>query len=317
MITARLALLAALIFSILATPAAIAGPCAQPGIQVPVVTGTGELDLDGSTVDAGTMGKAIGDWQSSCTQYGTGFPTLVPNGKGGFPVAVTLHPGPSSIKGGRCGITAVKYQGGKIVSATIDVWTQQANGSPCSPAYDNLAHEIGHLLGEADAPAGCNGHIMGAPAFAGSPRTVFPDDCSDVDSLWMTPKEQAPPPPPNQCPPDCICPPTCQSGCDANGVCQDSPCLTDPTAPGCGGEGGGTGGGGGGVCDPDNPCDDGGGGGIIVPPPSPPPPRHPGAGMIRTRLSVGCKAASVFPASAGCLNARLTSAFSRQLAGSV
>lgn len=292
MITPRLATLAALIFSILATPAAIAGPCAQPGSRVPVVTGTGELDLDSSTVDAGTMGKAIGDWQSSCTQYGTGFPTLVPNGKGGFPVTVTLHPGSSANTNGRCGVTTIAYQNGKIVSATINLWTQQLNGSPCSPAYDNLAHEIGHLLGEADAPAGCNGHIMGAPTFAGSPRTVFPDDCSDVDSLWMTPKELAPPPPPpSQCPPDCICPPTCQSGCDANGVCQDSPCLTDPTAPGCGGEGGPIGGGGSGDCGADNPCDDGGGGGvIIVPPPSPPPPR-PGAALTLRGLVVGQLAA--------------------------
>ena len=281
------------VFSLLlisTAPSVVADQCSPPKVGTPVVPGIGELDIDSSSVDGGTLGQAIGDWKP-CPQFGKGFPTLVPNGKGGFPVTVNLHAGTSWSPGGRCGLTSASYSGGKPTSLVIDLWSQQGNGATCYPQYDNLAHEIGHVLGLGDAPAGCNGRIMGTPAGPGQARTVGPADCSEADQMWKTPAELAPPPPPpSQCPPDCICPPTCQSGCDANGVCQDNTCSTDPTAPGCGGDGP-IGGGGSGDCGADNPCDDGGGGGvIIVPPPSPPPPR-PGAALTLRGLVAGQLAA--------------------------
>jgi hypothetical protein len=214
------------------TSIAQADPCSPPGVNVPVVSGIGEIDIDSSIIDAGTLGKAIGDWRT-CPQFGSGFPSLVPNGTGGVPATAILHPGRSTERNGRCGTTSVTYSGGRPTRIQIDLWSQQGNGSPCLPTYDNLAHELGHLLGEGDAGGGCNGHIMGAPTTAGAPRTVYPSDCSEADQMWKTPAEMSPPPPPPaQCPPDCTCPDTCESGCDSNGRCLDGggddPCLEDP-----------------------------------------------------------------------------------------
>jgi hypothetical protein len=246
---------------------AVAVPCATP-LVVPIGNVVGEVDLDTSTLDPGDLTKAIGDWQNACPQYGTGFPSFVPNGTKGIPVSVTFHNGASTLSGGNCGETSMQYsKNGNVIGGTVVLYATQANGAACQPLWDVFAHELGHVLGEADATsAACDGHIMGAPTVYGQPRTIGSDDCSDVASLWTTPSEvQQPSPPPSTCTPPCSCPATCTTGCDTSGNCipascasdpsqpQCDPCGNDPTSPGCGGDGGG---GGDTPCDSDHPCAD-------------------------------------------------------------
>src|SRR5258708_37107815 len=70
------------------------------------------------------------------------------------------------------------------------MWETQRTNPPvdCIPTMPQLvAHEIGHVLGLADADAysQCDGTIMGK-----SPSFVSSDQCAAVQDTWYTPAEQ-------------------------------------------------------------------------------------------------------------------------------
>ncbi|HSS77492.1 MAG TPA: hypothetical protein VLV54_12195 [Thermoanaerobaculia bacterium] len=154
----------------------------------------------------------------------TGFiPTFQVGGSGNIPVSVVRIVGRSTAPRGGCGLFDPTVVNGQLQSASITVWTQQANGASCSPLTDSIAHEFGHLLGLDDAPdplGQCLDHIMGGRA-EGFTRTVQDDDCAVADDKWETTNESG-------TPPDPFCDAYCDDYC-VNNVCQNhpSPILLD------------------------------------------------------------------------------------------
>jgi hypothetical protein len=119
---------------------------------------------------------AIDAWRRACgVDFGTRLPALVLEGPG---VPVTLRRWPdSSSRHGRCGQTRLFIQDGQVIAASIEIFARQMDGTHCFPLVEELAHEIGHLLGLADDPTGPRGSIMG-PRRPGQHRVVTPRDCS-------------------------------------------------------------------------------------------------------------------------------------------
>ena len=137
-------------------------------------------------------------------------------------MTIIRRSGNSTASGGGCGRYTPENVNGHIESATIEIWTNEVNGTPCAPLTDSLAHEFGHLLGLSDAqdPYGqCLDHIMGGRA-TGFTRTVQADDCQVADQQWETTYEANPIDP--------YCDAYCQTYCVSN-MCQDhpSPILID------------------------------------------------------------------------------------------
>lgn len=133
--------------------------------------------------------SAAGYW--SCPGYSGEIPTFQIGGSGGVPVSVIKRVGNSTSQNGGCGEGVLNISNGQITSASIEVWTKQANGVSCAPLTDVIAHEFGHLLGleEAQDPFGaCFGHIMGGTVESQA-RTVNADDCAVADALWETSAE--------------------------------------------------------------------------------------------------------------------------------
>lgn len=127
----------------------------------------------------------------SCPGYSGEIPTFQIGGSGGIPVSITKRVGNSTSQNGGCGEGVLNISNGQITSASIDIWTKQADGVSCAPLTDVIAHELGHLLGleEAQDPFGaCFGHIMGGTV-EGQARTVNADDCAVADALWETSAE--------------------------------------------------------------------------------------------------------------------------------
>lgn len=240
-------------------------PCVADNSSNPNAPAVYQLIPD-ANVPSGLVGPAIAAWNSpSCNPNGTGFPQFTSNpGAGEVPIPLHYSTGLNPRNTRSCG--QFDPATGAI---TLYSQAQLPSGSTgsCGPptiVTQSLEHEMGHRLGLGDvSSASCPGYIMSQVAYPPQTgptppppltRSIQGAECQEANKLNTTPAEQPPPPPPNQCPPDCACPPDCMSGCNANGVCQDDPCVTDPSLPQCGGEGGGGGGGGGG-CWPD-PCFD-------------------------------------------------------------
>ena len=110
---------------------------------------------------------------------------------------------------------------GAMTGGTIRLWQFQIyNGVPtaCSQSNptDSLTHELGHVLGLKDVGAPeCNGHIMGNRTM-GQMRTIFTDDCAQVDMMWNTEHEQVD-----------FCNQHCWTGCDG-ATCPPQPVTTLP-----------------------------------------------------------------------------------------
>jgi hypothetical protein len=226
-----------------------------------------------ATVPPGMVAAAEAAWNSSsCNTNGTAFPVFTTAAiSGSRSVPVNYVNGINPNNSFTCGITGV-------TGITIYSQAKMPNGTTTSCGSgniqtQNLEHEMGHELDLADSS--CLGYIMSQVAFPPQtgpippqplPRAIQPSECAEANTMNITPAEQPPPTPPpappNECPPTCSCPATCEYGCNANGICLDSPCDTDPTAPGCD-EGGNPGGG---ACG-DQPCDDG----VLQSQPPPPP----------------------------------------------
>ena len=155
------------------------------------------LDLTSSGLAPGDLQTAMGYW-TGCAGYGSQMPALRSGGTGGIPVSINVIQGSSGVSGGSCGVTTIQPHNGRVASATITLWTQQADGTSCAPISDCLAHEFGHLFGLGNAPdvVECDGHIMGRRTASGT-RSVAADDCEVARDRWVTPAEEtgnAPPP---------------------------------------------------------------------------------------------------------------------------
>lgn len=171
---------------------ASAQDCSPPAPNFPPSASASTLNLQLSGLSASDATRAIAYW-SGCSTYGTGVPTMSVGGTGGTPVSVTFAGGQSMTQNGRCGVTEVtpNPNGVGVASVSITLYATQANGDPCNPYYDELAHELGHALGLADAQPGatCEGHIMGTRQRSAT-RTVDGNDCTRADASWRVPGER-------------------------------------------------------------------------------------------------------------------------------
>lgn len=167
-------------------PAAVGAQCASVespnsqyhGDQIHFQAGMG---ISGSEIQ-----DAIAMWDSGCSgQMGNDFPGLLNGGSGG--ASYTVIHGGHNPDNAHCGVH---------VGNTITVFdsSTKSDGSrqSCGNTTQNLAHEIGHVLGLNDAPqtAQCQNHIMAwinrNNAFS---RSVKPEECNKVDSKWRTSNE--------------------------------------------------------------------------------------------------------------------------------
>ncbi len=142
------------------------------------------LRFDPGSIAPARVEAAVGLWRQ-CRNFGSGFPEIV--GAGAADRLVVVEHRPSEAGPGRCG---------SFVGSRIVLWgsQRQPDGTvrPCGALEQNLAHELGHVLGLVDAPRGgtCSRRIM-ARLHRGNlgSRRVQPDECMAVGQLWLTPVE--------------------------------------------------------------------------------------------------------------------------------
>jgi len=126
--------------------------------------------------------EAIALWRG-CSGYESSFPAFRdgPGGTRTLRVRFELASGNA-----RCG----GFRGTEIV---VYAWAMDGGRRrPCGPPAVNLAHELGHALGLADAPMACADRIM-APVDPARPRAraVRADECRIAEAHWLTPFESA------------------------------------------------------------------------------------------------------------------------------
>lgn len=159
---------------------AAAAECARPLAAQTSRAEPISLRLEG--IAARTARSAIAMW-GSCGRAGAGFPLFALDPPGTR--VLTVRRAPTS---GRaiCG----ELRGSEIVLYAFALGA--AGVVRCEGEAQTLAHELGHVLGLADAPvgAGCAGHIMAAnPGPGGRSRAVRAEECGAVDQRWRTPRE--------------------------------------------------------------------------------------------------------------------------------
>lgn len=150
------------------------------GVSTIVIVTNG---ISNSVVDA-----AIQMW-NSCVQVPLTMPAFSRGGTGEVTISVTSSSGQSPSSG--CGRSIVSTQGGQLVGAEVTIYARAGTGETCTRAPETLAHELGHVLGLADAPQTCDGRIMGPwdpdPQFM---RAVTSEDCRVAAERFRTLLEQ-------------------------------------------------------------------------------------------------------------------------------
>ena len=139
-----------------------------------------------SSLPPGVLDAALTAWRA-CPNAGTGFPVLGGAARERSGVRVRYVAGNS--QQGRCG-----YFGGGEIVLFASARDRFGRAVPCGAPATNLAHELGHVLGLADAPADprCRQFVMsGDDPRPGRERRVQPEECAAADAHWLTPAEGA------------------------------------------------------------------------------------------------------------------------------
>lgn len=128
--------------------------------------------------------QAIEYW-SSCSNYGHDFPLFVHGRAAAESRTITIRYEMWS-QTRRC----ASFQG-----PIITLYASAAGeGRPrsCRNMAQNLAHELGHVLGlnDADDDNRCRYHIMGWITPRKPFRAVHPEECRSVGQRWLTPMER-------------------------------------------------------------------------------------------------------------------------------
>ena len=140
----------------------------------------------GSGIDSTLIVAAIEMWQSGCPgDMGVDFPTLQSGGSGGASYTVVLegHNGSDA----HCGEFSASLI--RLYTSSTD---QYGNRQDCGNRTMNLAHEMGHVLGLADAPRSqnCEHNIMSwITRNNGGSRVVRSEECAQADLKWNTATE--------------------------------------------------------------------------------------------------------------------------------
>lgn len=140
------------------------------------------LSLRSPSLPAHELTAAAAYWQTACDATGRALPRITVGGPG-LPVEVRRR-GDSWSPNRRCGMTSVRRRNGEVVGYVVDVFLKQRNGTPCFPLVDEVAHELGHVLGLDDEESvEAMGTIMGVRG-RNLRRRVDAPTCDRVAALW-------------------------------------------------------------------------------------------------------------------------------------
>jgi hypothetical protein len=146
------------------------------------------LHLESKDFDVQELREAIALWSGGCRGWAAGGPRLEVGGVG-TKVVVRRRADSYSPNGG-CGAVRIELENGRVRGATIDVFVRQANGTTCLPLVDEIAHEIGHVLGMRDTPVYAGASLMG-PRRLGQRRQAHAGECQRLAALDAV-KESSP-----------------------------------------------------------------------------------------------------------------------------
>lgn len=165
---------------------AVAQCAASNGIGIPTDVFTINLTYE-SQVGPPPISQGISKWTSNCPGEGIEYPYFYLNSPADMNIHARFLAGRAPNDGGPCGCerTNIQSVGGVMTSATVRIYQQRCNGSPCGEtSIDLLAHGYGHALGLTDVTApNCDGTVMGRP-LANQVSTVPSEVCSMFKSRW-------------------------------------------------------------------------------------------------------------------------------------
>ncbi len=162
--------------------AAQQGTCVSEPVRGPVHGDSVRLFLD-PEIPSPAVVRALAAW-ANCPEYGWGFPALQLTGEGTRELWLDFDP--RATGEGRCGA----FTGRRIV---LFARMRTATGEvlPCGALDANLAHELGHALGLADARGpGCRHHAMASIDRRRGDRRPQPAECAALDRHWSTWRER-------------------------------------------------------------------------------------------------------------------------------